>query len=199
MSRLHTTNVASLLSNPLEMHKTTSLYTTALVLVFAFLCACDNHSEFSKKYPVNFTYMVTASQQLFGTMGNYGQFCSIRRETNNGKTEIVMTNSSGTGRYTIDATQKYFNYGLGGLIVGTNIYGEHLAYDLACPSCDRNTRRLTLRDNGFAICNHCGLTYDMNNHGVISSRDSTARPQPDARGMLRYHITYNGTHITVYN
>jgi hypothetical protein len=39
----------------------------------------------------------------------------------------------------------------------------------------------------------------MNNHGVISSRDSTARPQPDARGMFRYHITYNGTHITVYN
>ena len=60
MSHLHTTNVASLLSNPLEMHKTTSLYTTALVLAFAFLCACDNHSEFSKKYPVNFPYMVTA-------------------------------------------------------------------------------------------------------------------------------------------
>lgn len=110
-----------------------------------------------------------------------------------------MTNTLGTGRYTINETQKYFNYGLGGLIVGTNIYGQHLAYDLACPNCDRNTRRLSLGDAGYATCKHCGLTYDMNNLGVITSKDSTARPQTDARGMLRYRITYNGTTITVYN
>lgn len=171
-----------------------------LLLVFAVLCACsDSYSEFSKKYLVNFSYMVTASQQLFTTMGNYGQFCTIRKESSNGKTEIVMTNAMSTGRYTINETQKYFNYGLGGLIVGTNIYGQHLAYDLACPNCDRNFRRLSLGDNGFATCNHCGLTYDMNNLGVITSRDSTARPQTDVRGMLRYRITYNGTNIAVYN
>lgn len=173
---------------------------TIIIITAACLWACDDsYSEFSKKYPVNFSYMVSASQQLFTTMGNYGQFCTIRRETSNGKTEIVMTNTLGTGRYTINETQKYFNYGLGGLIVGTNIYGQHLAYDLACPNCDRNTRRLSLGDAGYATCKQCGLTYDMNNLGVITSKDSTARPQTDARGMLRYRITYNGTTITVYN
>ena len=173
---------------------------TIIIITAACLWACDDsYSEFSKKYPVNFSYMVSASQQLFTTMGNYGQFCTIRRETSNGKTEIVMTNSLGTGRYTINETQKYFNYGLGGLIVGTNIYGQPLAYDLACPNCDRNTRRLSLDDAGYATCKHCGLTYDMNNLGVITSKDSTARPQTDARGMLRYRITYNGTNIAVYN
>ena len=178
----------------------TIFYPTVWVVALFCICACsDSYKEYSRKYPVNFSYQVTASQQLFTTMGNYGQFCTIRRETNDGKTEIVMTNSSGTGRYTINQTQKYFNYGLGGLIVGTNIYGEHLAYDLACPNCERNNRRLSLDDAGYATCKYCGLSYDMNNHGVIASKDSTARPQTDARGMLRYRITYNGTTIAVYN
>lgn len=185
---------------PKDIMRTKHIQTLLILLSIVILTACDDSfSEFSKKYPVNFSYQVTASQQLFTTMGNYGQFCSIRRESSNGKTEIVMTNALGTGRYTITETQKYFNYGLGGLIVGTNNFGEHMAYDLACPNCDRNYRRLSLDDAGYAKCQHCGLTYDMNNLGVITSRDSDSRPQTEVRGLLRYRITYNGTYISVYN
>jgi len=171
----------------------------ASLVVLSIMGSCeDSYSEYTKKYIVNFNYAIASSQQLFTTIGNYGQYCNIRRETSNGKTEIVMSNSSGTGRYTITSTEQYFSYGLGGLIVGTTSFGENVAYDLACPNCDRASRRLTLMEAGYASCNHCGVTYDMNNHGVISATDSTVT-YSDLRGLYRYRITVSGNHLAVYN
>ena len=95
--------------------------------------------------------------------------------------------------------QQYFSFGLGGLIVGTNFNGDNLAYDLACPYCDVASYRLSLADNGYCRCSHCGIQYDMNNYGIIASIDSTKTYTNKPRGLYRYRITYDGTNVSVYN
>ena len=74
---------------------------------------------------------------------------------------------------------------------------EPVAYDLSCPNCDRSSYRLTLPGNGSAKCNHCGITYDLNNNGwILSTTDSTA---DNLRALYRYKINYNGVAINVFN
>ena len=72
-----------------------------------------------------------------------------------------------------------FEYGLGGLIVGTSSTPnmsngfDIVAYDLACPNCDR-----------------------LNNFGwIITASDATK----EQRGLYRYRIIYNGVSINVNN
>ena len=63
-----------------------------------------------------------------------GQFVTIRKtvENVNGSMQSVITVSgpTGTDYCAIDRISEDFLYGLGGLIVGNNIYGEPMAYDL---------------------------------------------------------------------
>lgn len=185
------------------MNRFTKRLFTLLVCLTTALAACeDSYSEYSKKYVVRFNYMVQTSQQLAVTLGNYGCFCTIRKKVVNGVTKILMTSIKNSDAYTITESQKYFEYGLGGLIVGTSYEGEHVAYDLACPNCDRNNYLLSVADNGYATCNHCGLTYNLNAHGIIAYKSDSEKgnaTKSDMRGLYRYRIQFNGTIVSVYN
>ncbi len=174
------------------------LVLTLSVGFIATLISCDDTTTtYSNRELVRINYAVSSYTELFNVMGNYGQFASIR-EMGNGKVRMTLGSTGKYTDYTPSKTQQYFYFGLGGVIVGTNYNGENLAYDLSCPYCDAAAYRLSLSDNGYAKCSHCGISYDMNNYGVILSTDST-RQYGSLRGLYRYKITYDGTNMSVYN
>lgn len=164
-------------------------------------CSDDEASStFSKREYVYCNFNVTQYQELFNVMGNNGQFASIRKRVINGVTKIEMTNQSTSNGYTADALTSKYGYGLGGLIVGTNSYGEPMCYDLACPICDRAERRLTLFSEGpgYAKCGKCGVVYDLNNSGAIYSTPENANITKP-RGLYRYRVRYDGQTLNAYN
>lgn len=173
--------------------------------VFALSGCKDEYSyssRFSTKYPVRFYFVVNSSAELIHAIGNPGGYATIRRSPKAG--HVRIENTLGATDYSLSSVGGTdFLYGLGGLIVGTsnilnmNNGNDLLAYDLACPTCDRADRRLTLKDNGNAKCNKCGITYDMNNLGVIVEADSVSKD--NARGLYRYQITFDGYAIRVFN
>ena len=174
-------------------------------LIFVVIClfsSCkdDVSSTFSTKYRVRFYFEVASSVEVYNAVGNPGQFVTIR--PTNGKVKI--TNMGGQSHeYALSQIgSREFEYGLGGLIVGTSSTPnmsngfDIVAYDLACPTCDRQTYRLTVKDNGTALCSHCGNSYDLNNYGwIITASDATK----EQRGLYRYRIVYNGMAINVTN
>lgn len=169
-----------------------------LIIMFV-ACKDEATSIYSARYPVRFYFEVAGSTELFNAMGNPGQFVTIRPI--NGKVRI--SNNLQSHEYSLSAIgAREFEYGLGGLIVGTsstpnmsNGY-DYMAYDLACPNCDRQTYRLQLKDNGTALCTHCGNSYDLNNYGWIITVTDDSK---EYRGLYRYRIMYNGTAISVNN
>ncbi len=171
---------------------------SVVFLFFLTITSCEEMTNtYSNREFVRCNFIVSSYTELFGVMGNYGQFASIR-QAGNGK---LRMNSGATGNYTDytpDKIQQYFSYGLGGLIVGTNYNGDNMCYDLACPYCDAPNYRLNLTDNGLAKCPKCGVVYDLNNNGVISAVDST-KTYNNLRGLYRYHIVYDGTNVSMYN
>lgn len=182
------------------MKKTLMLF-CVFSLLTTFFASCtdeDSNPTFSQREYVFCRFDVHQYAELFNVMGNYGQFASIRKRVVNGVTKFSITNSSSSNDYTVDALSKDFGLGLGGLIVGTNHYGESLCYDLACPICDRASRRLTLKADGYARCDKCLVIYDMNNYGVIYKiPQDTVLNKP--RGLYRYRINYNGQILNAYN
>ncbi|MCQ2095455.1 MAG: hypothetical protein MJY59_01760 [Bacteroidaceae bacterium] len=168
-----------------------------LLAIAALLVSCDTENAsniYSTKYRVAFYYEVSRSPELFNTMGSPGMFASIRQV--NGKIRIADVSGKYTD-YAPDKVQVDFRYGLGGLIVGNTYMQEYVAYDLACPNCDRQKYRLSFDSSGRASCSHCGTMYDLNNNGwILSTRDSVAS---DLRALYRYRIVYNGLAVNVYN
>lgn len=172
------------------------------IAVFMLLSSCsddDVSSTYTTKYRALFYYNVLSSVELTNAVNSPGQFASVRQRGD----ELLMQSSVSSTTYSLDAVSaKGFYYGLGGLIIGTstNINShdsfELLAYDLACPKCDRTDYRLTLRDDATAKCAHCGITYDMNNYGVILSVPEGINA---SRGLYRYRVVYDGMMLRVYN
>ena len=175
--------------------------------MFVFAGCKDEYSyssQFSSKYPVRFYYEVRSSAELINAIGNPGEYVTIRRKKGNACYITITSPNIGGNDYALSYVGSTdFQYGLGGLIVGTsnmlnmNNGFDLVAYDLACPTCDRADYRLALKSDGTARCSHCGITYDMNNYGVIHSADTVA--SNNARGLYRYRITYDGQAIRVFN
>ncbi len=170
-----------------------------LPLLMLFGCSDDATSTFSNREHVYCAFDVLRSDVLFNVMGNYGQFASVRKRVVDGKTQIELISNSGLkGYYPLDQLSNNFGLGLGGLIVGTNNFGETLCYDLSCPICDRADRRLTFTNGGYAKCGKCGVTFDLNNNGAIYQVPENA-DLPTRRGLYRYRINYNGQIVNAYN
>lgn len=182
------------------MKKILTIISTIAILTSVLAACTDDEATptFSKREYVFCRFDVHQYAELFNVMGNYGQFASIRKRIVNGVTKFSITNSSSSNDYTVDALSKDFGLGLGGLIVGTNHYGESLCYDLACPICDRAARRLTLDSDGYAKCAKCQVVYDMNNYGAIYKIPADAQ-LTNKRGLYRYRINYNGQIVNAYN
>ena len=172
----------------------------ALFILSAFVFGSCTKEEASKTYStanmVRCYLQVQQYTQLFNTMGSFGEFATIRPLKSQGK--MSMWSNIGTTDYPMTADMRGFEFGLGGLIVGVNYYGEYMAFDLACPNCNRADRRLMIGDAGIAKCAKCGLSYDLNNYGVISAASSVSE-NVSPRGLFRYRIMYDGTNLSVYN
>lgn len=173
----------------------------ALLLTFniSLFTSCSK-DEASKTYStanmVRCYFMVQQYTQLFNTMGSYGDFATIHAIKTQSK--LSMWSNIGTTEYPMTAEMRGFEFGLGGLIVGVNYYGEYMAFDLACPNCNRANRRLSIGDAGIAKCAKCGLSYDLNNYGVISAATSVSEYETP-RGLFRYRISYDGTNLSIFN
>lgn len=179
-----------------HIHTALCIAGTLSAMQVLFSCSDELTSTYSNKDRVVCSFSVLQYTELFGVIGNYGQFASIRQSGSN----IIMQSSSSKTSYSMDATQKYFSLGLGGLIVGTSYEGEYLAYDLACPNCDRADKRLSISNDGYARCQNskCHIQYNLNNHGVISEvPEENVHDNP--RGLFRYRIAYDGQYVHVYN
>ncbi|MBQ2165654.1 MAG: hypothetical protein II447_02650, partial [Bacteroidaceae bacterium] len=111
--------------------------------------------------------------------------------------QIVMKTLQSETSYNMDALSKDFRFGLGGLIVGTDTWGNYRAFDLACPNCDRVDFRLTIGENGIVSCGKCGIKYDLNNDGVIFDKGKGTYESP--RGLYRYRIAYDGMRVHITN
>lgn len=169
------------------------------LLLTLYGCSDDTTSTFSNREHVYCAFDVVRADVLFNVMGNYGQFASIRKRAMEGKNQIELVSSTGLkGYYPVDQLSNNFGLGLGGLIVGTSNFGEALCYDLACPICDRSDRRLTLTADGHAKCAKCGVSYDLNNYGVIYQVPENAQLST-RRGLYRYRINFNGQIVNAYN
>jgi len=168
-------------------------------VLMGVLSSCEDLTNaYSNREYVRCNYTVASYTELFNVMGNYGQYAFIRKMPN-GKVRMTLASTGKYTEYNPDKIQSYFYFGLAGLIVGTNNYGESLCYDLGCPYCDGSAYRLTLKDNGYAKCSRCGITYDLNLYGVIVSIDSAYNYVSKPRALYRYHITYDGTNVSMYN
>lgn len=166
---------------------------TLMALLATLGCSDDVTHTYTTKYRVLCDFMVASYPELMAVVNNPGQFGTLRQS--GGK--IVMTGPSSTTSYTMDALQSEFQFGCGGLIVGTDYYVNLRAYDLACPNCDRNDRRLTLNDDGSCQCAKCGIVYDMNNDGAILDKGNGTHSSP--RALYRYPIEWDGTNVRIMN
>ena len=132
-------------------------------------CSDDISNIYSHKYRVMCGFQVVSYAELQHVVGNNGQYSSVRLVGD----KIEMKSQISTTKYNLDALSKDFQFGCAGLIIGTTQMGDLRAYDLACPNCDRSDRRLTLRDDGTAICPKCEIEYDLNYDGVITPTVAT--------------------------
>ena len=166
-------------------------------------CEDTISSKFSHKYKVRFYFEVAQSPELYNALANPGQFVTIRQKAGTGKVRIENS-LSGTDYALSSIGSTDFEYGLGGLIVGTcnllNMNNQYdiVCYDLACPNCDRADRRLTVSDDGTAQCAKCGIKYNLNGQGAIISAPSF----PDDRelyALYNYPVNYNGLAVNINN
>lgn len=167
--------------------------------LLSFLSCSDDEvtSTYSNREYVFCYFSVFQYAELFNVMGNYGQFATLRKHIVNGVTSITITCDAGSNDYALDAFNKEFGFGLGGLIMGTNNYGESRCYDLSCPICDRAETRLSVK-NGYAKCGKCGVSYDLNNDGFIYQIPENAE-LVKPRGLYRYRINFDGTTVHANN
>ena len=167
-----------------------------LICLMGFIttsCKDELTSTYSEKYRVMCGFQVVSYKELINVIGNYGQFASIRQSGS----QIVMKTLQSETSYNMDALSKDFRFGLGGLIVGTDTWGNYRAFDLACPNCDRVDFRLTIGENGIVSCGKCGIKYDLNNDGVIFDKGKGTYESP--RGLYRYRIAYDGMRVHITN
>ena len=175
-----------------------------LLAVLLLVSACNNE-EVSNKYcnlPAQFTFSpVNSISQLYSSCESQGEWCTILLSGN--KFYFTKPNGS-TGEANRTALDGYtgFYMGLSGFIVGLpNIpeLGEYIpvitCYDLACRNCYYEygtTRRMTLKESGYAYCSRCQRTYDLNNTGQVSQGEA-------GKALFRYRVYYGNNTLSINN
>ena len=130
-----------------------------------------------------------------------GEFCTI---TSDGQRYLFTDASNHTSPINATAIQAYgIPYlGLSGFIVGRLTIPEIgesdtrvVCFDRACSNCYHNyniTKPLVLQSSGYAKCNSCGRTYNLNDIGNISDG-------PQGRPLYRYRVSYFNYVLVINN
>ena len=166
------------------------------LLSLLLLLASCKEDNVNNKY-CNFQAQLTIENIMGTTLHtaceNGGEFCSI---TSNGQQLIFTDASNHSKSINIPAEFYYHKYNLGlssGYIVGRPSIPEIgddtprvICYDRACSNCYQNyniTKPLVLQVGGYANCNSCGRTYNLNDCGIVSDG-------PAGRLLYRYRVYY---------
>jgi len=177
--------------------------------VFLLLLAGCGDGVISNKYcnlPARFDFRpVNSISQLYTSCESMGEWCTITLD-NSGNKFLFSKPTGAPGEANRLAIEGYtgFYMGLSGFIVGLpNIpeMGESIpvvtCYDLACSNCHIETgymtRRLILQEGGYAHCNRCLRTYDLNNTGQVTPQGPVGSP------LYRYRVYYGNNTLSINN
>lgn len=181
------------------------LYSLFPILYSLFLLTSCNSGEVNNKYTNMRARLtvenVTQAPVLFTACESMGEYCTVKSDGQ----RFHFTDVSGhTSSINITAISGYSGYylGLSGFIVGRLTIpemGEDLTrvvcFDLACSNCYQTyniTKNLVLQPSGYAKCQSCGRTYNLNDCGSISDG-------PAGRNLFRYRVSYVGTALVISN
>ncbi len=171
----------------------------------AALClpACNSSDGIFSSLPAYFVMdNVLQAPVLYTSLQSMGEFCTLRAT---GGKYVFESPTQKTPSY-INITQlgslSGFYMGLSGFILGLPHIPEMgydqsrvVCFDLACPNCYRDyniTKRMTLQEGGFAHCNSCSRTYNLNDVGLISKGEA-------GRPLIRYRVSYTGHALVINN
>ena len=167
-------------------------------------CKDDNINNKFSNLPARLTVEnVAQAPVLFTACESGGEYCTVTVSSDGQR--FLFTDATGhTDAINITAIAAYQSYypGLSGFIVGKLMipeigenYPRVVCFDRACSNCYQNysiTKPLQLQIGGYAKCNNCGRTYNLNDCGTISDG-------PAGRNLYRYRVSYNGNVLIIVN
>ena len=187
-----------------ESAKVSSLLFAVFCLLSVALSSCKD-GEVNNKFcnlPARLTIEnVQQAPVLFTACESMGEYCYI---TSNGQQFQFFDAAGHSSSINILAMSGYSGYylGLNGFIVGKLSIPEMgedfvrvVCYDRACSNCYQNnniTKPLLLQSGGYAKCNSCGRTYNLNDIGNISDG-------PAGRPLYRYRVNYISNALVINN
>lgn len=165
-----------------------------LLLAALLLAACSDDEETSSGYPVSFS--MDASVHPYNIVHGYGEFIVVTRSGASAYKVAYGAGEEKIENMTELQMQQGLYFGLGGLVIGTPSAcdGNVWAFDLACPKCDSQSKKLDVSLNtgvAHAHCAKCGSKYDLNSGGVPI--------EGETRTMWRYKVLRNDPYIIVQN
>ncbi|MBP3710949.1 MAG: hypothetical protein IJ148_07260 [Bacteroidaceae bacterium] len=173
----------------------------ALALALSSCSSDDVNTKYSNLRARLTIENVTQAPVLFTACESMGEYCTVKSDGQ----RFLFTDAAGhTSAINITALSAYNNYylGLSGFIVGKLTIPEIgedfvrvVCFDLACSNCYQNyniTKPLVLQTSGYAKCNSCQRTYNLNDCGTISNG-------PTGRNLYRYRVSYVGGALVIVN
>lgn len=145
----------------------------ATLTVAIMLTACDSvDSNRIPAMPVNIVFQTVGSWDYYGVSGAL----DTRRFIRTSKEQVPANFPYTVSTYT----------GFGGVLLCGDLYGNPVAYDLACPvECRADVRIQVDHDLNVAYCPTCGSTYAIfDNYGAPLSGLAAER----GYGLQRYHV-----------
>ncbi len=174
------------------------VFTLSIICCLLFT-NCKN-GEVNNKYcnlpaRLHIENVLQAPTVLMPACESMGEFCTVKISDDGQR--FQFTNAEGkTDLINILAISGYNGYILGlnsGLIIGKPSIPELgestprvICLDRDCSNCYLNyhiTKPLVLQTAGYAKCNSCGRTYNLNDCGTISDG-------PAGRNLFRYRVNY---------
>ena len=163
----------------------------ALLWILVGAACSRSYEVFSDKYPVSFSCDISKSP--FNKVQTSGYFLAVRPTPMKDGYKVREPNGKEQTLPYTEVHSRIFKFGLAGIIIGKPYFGdgEYYAYDLGCPYCDRASSPLNVNMEGFATCNKCHNTYDLNNSGIPKTGDS--------RPLYRYRASLGSSSLMIYN
>lgn len=175
-----------------------------LSLFFVLLLFSCSNDDVESTYAAFHAYFrfdkVMTTAPLYSALTAPGEYCSVYID--NSASNIIFQSTTSSLPVAITSITYYQKIQfIAGLIVGesnvpdmTTMQLPLLAFDRACPNCyEKNsvTKPLSLKESGFAYCDRCKRTYDLNNLGLVVDGQ-----QGDIK-LFRYRISYNSSNTMV--